>query len=60
MTCSAAGLTGAAVGEGLERATVAMLEGRAPDRESQLREATAAGEGEDRAGDRRDGGQEER
>jgi tRNA nucleotidyltransferase (CCA-adding enzyme) len=31
-----AGLTGAAVGEGLERATVAMLEGAAPDRESQL------------------------
>ncbi|WP_028058225.1 tRNA nucleotidyltransferase/poly(A) polymerase family protein [Candidatus Solirubrobacter pratensis] len=32
----AAGLTGAAVGEGLERATVAMLDGAAPDRESQL------------------------
>jgi tRNA nucleotidyltransferase (CCA-adding enzyme) len=32
----AAGLTGAAVGEALERATVAMLDGRAPDRESQL------------------------
>jgi tRNA nucleotidyltransferase (CCA-adding enzyme) len=31
-----AGLTGAAVGEALERATVAMLDGRAPDRESQL------------------------
>ena len=56
----AAGLSGAAVGEGLERATVAMLEGRAPDRESQLREATAAGEGEDRAGEGRDGGQQER
>ena len=55
----AAGLSGAAVGAGLERATVAMLEGRAPDRESQLREATAAREGEDRAGDRGDGGQQE-
>jgi tRNA nucleotidyltransferase (CCA-adding enzyme) len=32
----AAGLTGAAVGEALERATVAMLDGTAPDRESQL------------------------
>ena len=32
----AAGLTGAAVGEGLNRAMVAMLEGRAPDRSSQL------------------------
>ncbi len=32
----AAGLTGAAVGEGLARATVAMLDGKAPDRESQL------------------------
>jgi tRNA nucleotidyltransferase (CCA-adding enzyme) len=32
----AAGLTGAAVGEALERATVAMLEGTAPDRDSQL------------------------
>jgi tRNA nucleotidyltransferase (CCA-adding enzyme) len=32
----AAGLTGAAVGEALERATVAMLEGTAPDREAQL------------------------
>jgi tRNA nucleotidyltransferase (CCA-adding enzyme) len=32
----AAGLTGAAVGEALERATVAMLDGKAPDRESQL------------------------
>jgi tRNA nucleotidyltransferase (CCA-adding enzyme) len=31
-----AGLTGAAVGEALERATVAMLDGKAPDRESQL------------------------
>ena len=50
----AAGLSGAAVGEGLDRATVAMLEGRAPDRESQLREAAAAGEGEDRAGGSRD------
>jgi tRNA nucleotidyltransferase (CCA-adding enzyme) len=54
----AAGLSGAAVGEGLQRATVAMLEGRAGDRESQLREATAAHEGEDRAGDRGDGGQQ--
>jgi tRNA nucleotidyltransferase (CCA-adding enzyme) len=35
----AAGLTGAAVGEGLAKATVAMLEGRAPDREAQLRAA---------------------
>ena len=35
----AAGLKGAAVGEGLSRAMVAMLEGRAPDRESQLRAA---------------------
>jgi len=35
----AAGLTGAAVGEALERATVAMLEGKAPDRESQLQAA---------------------
>jgi tRNA nucleotidyltransferase (CCA-adding enzyme) len=32
----AAGLTGAAVGEALERAMVAMLEGVAPDRDSQL------------------------
>jgi len=56
----AAGLSGPAVGEGLERATVAMLEGRAPDRESQLREATAADEGEDRAGERGDRGQQER
>ena len=32
----AAGLRGAAVGEALERATVAMLDGNAPDRESQL------------------------
>jgi tRNA nucleotidyltransferase (CCA-adding enzyme) len=32
----AAGLSGAAVGEALERATVAMLDGKAPDRESQL------------------------
>jgi len=32
----AAGLSGAAVGAALERATVAMLEGTAPDRESQL------------------------
>src|SRR4051794_16010053 len=31
-----AGLTGAQVGEGLVRATVAMLEGRAPDRATQL------------------------
>ena len=35
----AAGLSGAAVGEGLSRAMVAMLEGRAPDRETQLRAA---------------------
>ena len=56
----AAGLSGPAVGDGLERATVAMLEGRAPDRESQLREATAAGEGEDRAGNGGDGGQQKR
>ena len=35
----AAGLTGPAVGEGLSRAMVAMLDGRAPDRESQLRAA---------------------
>ncbi len=56
----AAGLSGPAVGEGLERATVAMLEGRAPDRESQLREATAAREGEDRAGERGDRGEQER
>ncbi|MBE2315101.1 CCA tRNA nucleotidyltransferase [Solirubrobacter sp. CPCC 204708] len=33
------GLTGPAIGAGLERATVAMLEGRAPDRESQLQVA---------------------
>ena len=32
----AAGLTGAAVGEGLSRAMVAMLDGRAPDRQAQL------------------------
>ena len=32
----AAGLSGAAVGKALERATVAMLDGSAPDRESQL------------------------
>jgi tRNA nucleotidyltransferase (CCA-adding enzyme) len=32
----AAGLTGPAVGEALDRATVAMLEGRAPGREEQL------------------------
>jgi tRNA nucleotidyltransferase (CCA-adding enzyme) len=32
----AAGLTGAAVGEALSRATVAMLDGRAPDRQAQL------------------------
>ena len=38
----AAGLTGAAVGEGLARATVAMLDGRAPDRESQLAAALSA------------------
>ncbi len=49
-----AGLSGAAVGEGLERAMVAMLEGRAPDRESQLREATAAGERQHGAGNGRD------
>jgi tRNA nucleotidyltransferase (CCA-adding enzyme) len=35
------GLTGAAIGAGLERATVAMLEGRAPDREAQLAAALA-------------------
>jgi len=35
----AAGLRGPAVGEGLARAMVAMLDGRAPDRESQLRAA---------------------
>jgi tRNA nucleotidyltransferase (CCA-adding enzyme) len=35
----AAGLTGPAVGEGLAKATVAMLDGRAPDRESQLQVA---------------------
>ena len=56
----AAGLSGPAVGDGLERATVAMLEGRAPDRESQLREATAAGEGEDRARQGGDRGQQKR
>ena len=56
----AAGLSGPAVGEGLERATVAMLEGRAPDRESQLREATAADDGEERARERREGGEQER
>ena len=33
----AEGLTGTAVGEGLERATVAMLDGDAPDRSSQLK-----------------------
>jgi tRNA nucleotidyltransferase (CCA-adding enzyme) len=33
------GLTGPAIGAGLERATVAMLEGRAPDRETQLQAA---------------------
>lgn len=32
----AAGLSGSAIGAGLERATVAMLEGRAPDRQRQL------------------------
>jgi tRNA nucleotidyltransferase (CCA-adding enzyme) len=37
----AAGLTGAAVGDGLERATLAMLDGDAPDRSSQLRFALA-------------------
>jgi hypothetical protein len=37
----AAGLTGAAVGEGLERATIAMLDGNAPDRSSQLKFALA-------------------
>ncbi len=35
----AAGLTGRAVGEALQRATIAMLDGRAPDREAQLRAA---------------------
>jgi tRNA nucleotidyltransferase (CCA-adding enzyme) len=34
-----AGLTGPAVGEALSRATVAMLEGRAPDRQAQLNAA---------------------
>src|SRR4051794_21254228 len=34
-----AGLTGPAVGEGLAKATVAMLEGRAPDRDAQLEAA---------------------
>jgi hypothetical protein len=33
------GLTGAQVGEGLQRAMVALLEGRAPDRQAQLRAA---------------------
>jgi tRNA nucleotidyltransferase (CCA-adding enzyme) len=33
------GLTGAEVGEGLQRAMVALLDGRAPDKESQLRAA---------------------
>jgi tRNA nucleotidyltransferase (CCA-adding enzyme) len=56
----AAGLSGAAVGAGLERATVAMLDGRAPDRESQLREATAAGEGEHGTGDGGDRREQER
>jgi tRNA nucleotidyltransferase (CCA-adding enzyme) len=56
----AAGLSGTAVGEGLERATIAMLEGRAPDRESQLREATAAGEGEHGTGDGGDRREQER
>src|SRR4051812_3505613 len=37
----AAGLTGAAVGEALERAAVGMLDGKAPDRESQLEAALA-------------------
>jgi hypothetical protein len=35
----AAGLQGAAIGEALVRATVAMLEGTAPDRDSQLHAA---------------------
>ena len=35
----AAGLTGADVGDGLSRAMVALLDGRAPDREAQLRAA---------------------
>jgi tRNA nucleotidyltransferase (CCA-adding enzyme) len=35
----AAGLKGAAVGAALDRAMVAMLDGRAPDREAQLRAA---------------------
>ena len=38
----AVGLTGSAVGAGLARATVAMLEGMAPDRASQLRAALTA------------------
>lgn len=33
------GLTGAQIGEGIEKATLAMLEGRAPDRTSQLEAA---------------------
>lgn len=39
----AAGLSGAAVGAGLEAATVAMLDGRAPDRAAQLAVALAHG-----------------
>src|SRR5262249_35378117 len=38
----AAGLNGAAVGEALERATVAMLEGRAPDAAAQLDSALSS------------------
>ena len=38
----AAGLAGPAVGAGLEAATAALLDGRAPDRESQLAAALGA------------------
>jgi hypothetical protein len=38
----AAGLQGPAVGRGLEAAMVALLEGRAPDRETQLAAAVAS------------------
>ncbi len=41
----AEGLTGAQVGAGLERATVAMLDGDAPDRATQLASATYESEG---------------
>jgi tRNA nucleotidyltransferase (CCA-adding enzyme) len=39
----AAGLTGAQVGDGLARAMVALLDGRAPDREAQLAAALPSG-----------------